>query len=123
MVKGVELHQIVSFFYCLTRSLMDHLDFKIPRLWEYERHSPIELQRIESIAEFCIPQSAKEIIKALETCDRGSFLERYIHCFFNCIGMQNIVIDGQPLPLEGIVKRHLLDSVFWEQIASSKTFR
>jgi len=119
-LQGVEIHQVVSFFYCLLRSIMNRLNFIIPRLWEYERHSPLELQRVEHVAENCIPKGAKNRLELIDISERGSFLERYIHCFFNCIGMQNVMINNREFPLETIVKRCLLDSVLWEQISTNK---
>jgi len=119
-LQEAEVHQIVSFFYCLLRSIVNHLNFTIPRLWEYERHNPLELQRVEHVADNCIPKGAEDQLELIEPSERGSFLERYIHCFFNCIGMQNIMIDNQEISLELIVKRWLLDSVLWEQISTNK---
>jgi len=107
----VELHRVISFFYCLMRYLLAQLNFKVPRLWEYERHSPIDLQRIDEIAKHCIPPNANILLERLRAQDRGSFLERYIHCFFNCIGKQVITIN---VHLEAEIKRRLLNSILWE---------
>jgi len=54
---------------------------------------------------------------SLKPQDRGSFLERYIHCFFNCIGRQIIMINKQPIHLEATDRRMFLDSIIWELMA------
>jgi len=117
-LRGLEFHNIASFFYCLLRLLAENMGFKIPRLWEYERHSSIRLPVVKQIAQFCVPQGAQESLESIEKNDRGSFLERYIHCFFNCISRQYITVD-QHISLEGHVKRRLLDSILWEHIGEA----
>jgi len=115
----VDLHRVISFFYCLMRYVLVQLNFRAPRLWEYERHSFVSSQKVSEIAKLCIPPRTKELLRKIKVQDRGSFLERYIHCFFNCIGRQTIIINNKTIYLENIVKGMLLDSILWEWMALS----
>lgn len=121
-----ELYKLISFFYCLTHSLLDILDFSFEWIWEYKRHITEDLEtKIRAVASASILTSTLEQVNRINREDYPSFVERFIHLFFNCISRQNVPLqqsDGQKINflIEPRVTREILDSVLWYELGKSR---
>jgi len=122
-LREFEFYRLLSFFYNLTSSLLANLHFDLNIIWEYERHSPIRYEEVKGMTSQWVSEEDREMVKRLNKPNIPSFLERFIHTFFNCLGLQWIPVrineEIRHTYLEGEVIRRILDSQLWFELGST----
>jgi len=90
-----------------TKTMLRRAGFTPYISWTFLRSKPPE--GIEELAESCVPPLSRTICDVKMNPD---FLERFVHCFFNCT---------TDLDTERTVMNWYLSSVLWTQLAASAT--
>lgn len=124
LVQSNDQHKLFSTLYCFLHFLLQELDFRHAIIWDYQRQSLIEPEVMEEVAESCVTEGMRERVNEIEDRDMPSFCQRFVHLFINCIGWQKAGLrasggETQTINIEANVRSRLLQSVFWNQLAST----